>query len=64
MAKSRSKAKAQKFSFEIDKKRLIEFSKMTIAARLNWLEEANRFINSVSGGSIRKRWELIRSGKV
>ena len=64
MARSKSRPKAQKFSFEIDRKRLIEFSKMTIAARLNWLEDANKFINSLSGKNIRKRWELIRSGRI
>lgn len=60
MARSKLKPGTRKFSFEIDKKRLIEFSKMPIAARLNWLEEANRFINSAGGKAIRKRWELIR----
>jgi len=64
MAKSRSKARPKSFSFEIDKKRLIEFSKMSIVARLNWLEEANRFISSVGGRSLRKRWNLLRSGKI
>jgi hypothetical protein len=63
MVKIRSKSKSRRFSFEIDKKRLIEFSQMPIAARLNWLEDANRFINSVAGKSLRKRWELIRAGK-
>ncbi|MFH1710024.1 MAG: hypothetical protein ABH860_02990 [bacterium] len=64
MAKSSSKAKPRSFSFEMDKKRLIEFSKMPIVARLNWLEEANQFINSVGGRAIRKRWDMLRSGKV
>jgi hypothetical protein len=63
MAKSRSKEGPKSFSFEIDKKRLIEFSKMPIVARLNWLEEANRFINSVGGRALRKRWDLLKSGK-
>lgn len=64
MKRRKTKSKNFKFSFEIEKERLLELSKMPIAARLNWLEEANRFINSVSGKSIRKRWELIRSGKI
>jgi hypothetical protein len=63
MAKSRSKARPKSFSFEMDKKRLVEFSKMPIVARLNWLEEANRFISSVGGRALRKRWDMLKSGK-
>jgi len=47
---------AQKYSFKIERKRLLEFSKMPIAARLKWLEEALLFTAGINNGKILKNW--------
>lgn len=51
---------AQKYSFKIDRERLLEFSKMPIVARLKWLEEALRFTASINNGKILKNWLGLR----
>ena len=52
------------YGFKIDSERLHEFAKMPVSARLQWLEEANQFFNSISDPEIKKRWRLNREGKL
>jgi len=48
------------YSFQIDSERLREFAKIPAAARLQWLEEANQFFNSITDPAIKKSWRLQR----
>ncbi|OGC11015.1 hypothetical protein A3K48_00550 [candidate division WOR-1 bacterium RIFOXYA12_FULL_52_29] len=52
------------YSFQIDGERLREYAKLSAAARLEWLEEANQFFNSISDPAIKERWRLGREGKI
>ncbi|NQU17486.1 MAG: hypothetical protein HQ564_05405 [Candidatus Saganbacteria bacterium] len=49
------------YSFKIERKRLLEFSKMPIAARLKWLEEALRFAASINKGKTLRNWLKLRN---
>lgn len=53
-----------KITFKIDRERLLEYSKLSAADRLQWLEEANNFLHSISDKIFQKRWELQRTGKI
>lgn len=55
MKKSR-KSPVKDFSFKIDSDRLLEFSKISIAGRLKWLEDANRFIATIDNGRLMREW--------
>ncbi|MBU0687694.1 MAG: hypothetical protein KKB81_07645 [Candidatus Margulisbacteria bacterium] len=58
-------AKASKgYSYTIDRKRLLEFAKFSIEDRLQWLEEANEFLNKVASPETKKMWQLFREGKI
>jgi len=57
--KSKTEARS-KFAYKIDRERLLEFSKMSVEARLEWLEEANKFLNTIKDKRIRKKWQMFR----
>lgn len=48
-----------KFSFKIDKKDLIRFSKMPVESRLKWLEETQKFLSSIKDHKIKNRWKIF-----
>ncbi len=50
--------------FRIASSRLIEFSRMPIALRLRWLEEANHFLNSITGKDFKAKRKLFREKTV
>jgi len=52
------------YGLKLDKERLIEFSRMPIVSRLEWLEEANGFLNSITDPECKKRWQLQREHKI
>jgi hypothetical protein len=54
----------QWFGLKLDKERLFEYSKMPIVSRLNWLEEANKFLHSVTDPKIKESWRKQREGKL
>lgn len=45
---------------KIDKERLFEFSKMSIESRLQWLEEANEFLNTITNKEIKHKWQIFK----
>jgi len=44
------------YSFKIDRERLLEFSKIPVEFRLDWLEDANQLINSITDQKIKNKW--------
>jgi hypothetical protein len=50
-------------SFTIDRTRLLEMSKISSAGRLQWLEEANKFIASIDSGKLMRQWQKSREKK-
>jgi hypothetical protein len=54
------KEKKFEFSFKIERDRLLELSKISYAGRLQWLEEANKFIASIDGGRLMRQWQKSR----
>jgi hypothetical protein len=52
------------FTFDIDRKSLVGFAKLSVASRLQWLEEANVFLNKIASPAAKKRWRLFREGKI
>jgi hypothetical protein len=60
----KNRQKKINYSFTIDPERLLEFSKMPVKARLEWLEEANKFVRSISGGKVFRRWQKLRAEKI
>lgn len=53
--------KALRFSFTIDRARLFEFAKMPVIARLEWLEETNRFLASITNRKLKKLWAAFKA---
>jgi hypothetical protein len=51
-----TKKKVQ-YSHRLSKEKLREFLGFSAEAKLEWLEEANRFINEFLPSEKRKRWE-------
>jgi hypothetical protein len=45
------------YSYRLSKEKLREFLGFSAEAKLEWLEEANRFINEFLPSEKRKRWE-------
>jgi len=49
--------KKVQYSYRLSKEKLREFLDSSPEAKLEWLEEANRFINEFLPSEKRKRWE-------
>ena len=49
--------KKVQYSYRLSKEKLREFLGFSAEAKLEWLEEANRFINGFFPSENRKRWE-------
>ena len=49
--------KKVQYSYRLSKEKLREFLGSSAEAKLEWLEEANRFINEFLPSEKRKRWE-------
>jgi hypothetical protein len=58
--KNKGQKIAERYSFRIDNARLHEYAQLSAAARLQWLEEANQFLNSVSDPAIKNCWKMQR----
>ncbi len=50
------------FSFQLTPDQLKEFRNTTAEERLNWLEEANEFVETFVSEDIRRRWEKWSKG--
>lgn len=48
------------FSFTLDKEKILATYDFSAKDKLDWLEEANRFVKSSMSPGKRKRWEKIR----
>ena len=55
--KDETPKKKVKYSYRLSKEKLREFLGFSAEAKLEWLEEANRFINEFLPSEKRKRWE-------
>jgi len=52
------------FSFRLSKEKLREFQGLSAEAKLQWLEDANRFVNEFVSPEKRRKWEeFIKAGK-
>lgn len=51
------KEKKRDYAFRISKESLIAFSKLSAEEKLNWLEEANKFIEDLVPEEKLMRWE-------
>jgi hypothetical protein len=49
------------FSFRISKEKLMEFQGLSAEAKLQWLEEANSFINEFVSPEKLKKWEEFKN---
>ena len=49
--------KKEQYCYRLSKEKLREFLSFSAEAKLEWLEEANRFINEFLPSEKRKRWE-------
>lgn len=60
----RKKSDMQKktFSFHLSREKIKEFKDISTEAKLNWLEDANNFINKFLSPENRKKWEKMISG--
>jgi len=63
MKRKKQTGSPRELSFKIDRERLLEFSRISPAGRLDWLEEANRFIAQVDNGRLLKKWLAQRGGR-
>jgi hypothetical protein len=50
------------FAFTLDKEKIRATCDLSAEDKLNWLEEANRFVNASMTPAKRKRWEKIKQG--
>jgi len=52
------------FSFRLSIEKLREFQGISAEAKLQWLEDANRFVNEFVSPDKRRRWEeFIKAGR-
>ena len=51
--------KNRAFSFRLSKDKLREFYGLSAEAKLEWLEDANNFVNKFLSTEKRKRWEKL-----
>jgi hypothetical protein len=52
------------FSFRLSKEKLREFQGLSAEAKLQWLEDANSFVNEFVSPEKRRKWEeFIKSGE-
>jgi hypothetical protein len=54
---NKAQKKKVQYSYRSSKEKLREFLGVSTEAKLEWLEEANRFINEFLPSEKRKRWE-------
>lgn len=52
------------FRYVIDDETLLKYLQVPIEQRLEWLEEANRFLLAVMPASVRDIWEKFRRGQI
>jgi len=52
------------FRYVIDDETILEYLQVPIEQRLEWLEEANRFLLAVMPASVRDIWEKFRRGQI
>jgi hypothetical protein len=50
------------FAFTLDKEKIRATYNMSAKDKLEWLEEANRFVNASMTPAKRKRWAKIKNG--
>ena len=50
------------FSFTLDKEKIRATYNLSAKDKLEWLEEANRFVNASMTPAKRNRWEKIKNG--
>jgi hypothetical protein len=50
------------FAFTLDKEKILSTYNLSAEDKLNWLEEANCFVNASMTPAKRKRWEKIKHG--
>jgi hypothetical protein len=56
--------KKEPFSFRLSKEKLREFQGLSAEAKLQWLEDANRFVNEFVSPEKRRKWEeFIKGGE-
>jgi hypothetical protein len=46
-----------RFAFRLSKEKIMEFSKLSAEDKLNWLEDANRFVAEFLPEEKLKKWE-------
>ncbi len=52
------------FSYFIEEEKLLKYLQVPIEQRLEWLEEANRFLLTVTPAKVREIWEKFRRGEI
>lgn len=52
------------FRYVIDDETILKYLQVPIEQRLEWLEEANRFLLAVMPASVRDIWEKFRRGQI
>jgi len=60
----RSKKKLGGYSYTLTKEQIEWFKSLSIEERLNWLEEANRFLWSAMSEKAKKIREKVRRGDI
>lgn len=55
---------AKTFCYQFTKETLDRFKGMSAGMKLEWLEEANEFVNKFVSPAKRKYWEKIKLGKI
>jgi hypothetical protein len=53
--------KSKGFAFQLSKEKLLECHNLSAKDKLDWLEEANNFINEALTKEQRDRWEIIKN---
>jgi len=52
------------FSYVLDDEQILRYLQVPIEQRLEWLEEANRFLLAATPPEVREIWEKFRRGEV
>ena len=52
------------FRYVVEEEQLLKYLQVPIEQRLEWLEEANRFLDAATPAAAREIWQRFRRGEV